>query len=176
MKNIYFAGHMEIDFENKEISNLAKDYRCHIVDSDKILLPFDPIPLNDVYAFGWPSFYYIDEQGKPSLSSKIILDKEYNIIPNIDIFVAFLQEKVTAGTLGEIMYAAFNKKPMYIYYIKSKTESDLYNTNQWYVIGMSEKINPGNVIVKEVTDIDDLLDKLYDDFKIEAKVLKKKVK
>lgn len=165
-KNIYFAGHMEIDFENKELSNLTKDYRCCIVDSDKILMPFDPIPLNEEYAYGWPSFYYADEDGKPSLSSKLILKREFAIIPTIDILVAFLQAEITAGTLGEIMYAAQNKKPMYIYYMKSPTESDLYNTNQWYVIGMAEKINPGNVYVKEVKNISDLLDQLNHDFNI----------
>ncbi len=167
-KNIYFAGHMEIDFENKEISNLTKDYRCCIVDSDKILMPFDPIPLNDEYSYGWPSFYYVDEDGNPSLSSNLILEKEFAIIPTIDIMVAFLQEEITAGTIGEIMYAAFNKKPMYIYYLPSKTESNLYHTNQWYVIGMVEKINPGNVYVKEVSCISDLLDQLYKDFGISA--------
>ena len=165
-KNIYFAGHMEIDFENKELSNLTKDYRCCIVDSEKILMPIEPIALNEEYAYGWPSFYYADELGKPSLSSKIILEKEFAIIPTIDVFVAFLQEKITAGTLGEIMYAAQNKKPMYIYYVASPTESDLYHTNQWYVIGMAEKINPGNVHVKEVKDITDLLKQLENDFKI----------
>lgn len=167
-KNIYFAGHMEIDFENKELSNLTKDYRCCIVDSEKILMPFEPIPLNDEYAYGWPSFYYADEENKPSLSSKLILQKEFAIIPTIDVLVAFLQEKITAGTLGEIMYAAQNKKPMYIYYMPSKTESDLYNTNQWYVIGMAEKINPGNVHVKQVEDINELLDQLNSDFGIQA--------
>ena len=167
-KNIYFAGHMEIDFENKELSNLTKDYRCCIVDSEKILMPFDPIELNDEYAYGWPSFYYADENGNPSLSSKLILEREYAIIPTIDVLVAFLQEKITAGTLGEIMYAAQNKKPMYIYYMPSSTESDLYNTNQRYAIGMAEKINPGNVHVKEVTGITDLLNQLNNDFNIKA--------
>ncbi len=165
-KKIYFAGHMEIDFENKELSNLTKDYRCCIVDSEKILMPFEPIELNDKYAYGWPSFYYADENGNPSLSSKLILEREYAIIPTIDVFVAFLQEKITAGTLGEIMYAAQNKKPMYIYYMPSPTESDLYNTNQWYAIGMAEKINPGNVHVKEVNGITDLLNQLNNDFQI----------
>lgn len=167
-KNIYFAGHMEIDFENKELSNLTKDYRCCIVDSEKILMPFEPIPLNDKYAYGWPSFYYADDEGKPSLSSKLILKREFAIIPTIDIFVAFLQEEITAGTLGELMYAAMNKKPMYIYYIKTPTESELYHTNQWYCIGMAEKINPGNVHAKEVKDMKDLLDKLDSDFGIKA--------
>lgn len=167
-KNIYFAGHMEIDFENKELSNLTKDYRCCIVDSDEILMPFDPIPLNDEYAYGWPSFYYADENGNPSLSSRLILKKEFAIIPTIDILVAFLQEEITAGTIGEIMYAAQNKKPMYIYYLPSPTESELYHTNQWYVIGMAEKINPGNVHVKEVGSISGLLDQLYEDFGIKA--------
>ena len=167
-KNIYFAGHMEIYFENKELSNLTKDYRCCIVDSEKILMPFEPIELNDEYAYGWPSFYYADENGNPSLSSKLILEREYAIIPTIDVLVAFLQEKITAGTLGEIMYAAQNKKPMYIYYMPSPTESDLYNTNQWYAIGMAEKINPGNVHVKEVTGITDLLNQLDNDFNIKS--------
>jgi len=165
-KNIYFAGHMEIDFENNELSNLTKDYRCCLVDSEKIIMPFEPIPLNDKYSYGWPSFYYADAEGKPSLSSKLILEREFSIIPTIDVFVGFLQEKATAGTLGEIMYAAQNKKPMYIYYIASPTESDLYNTDQWYVIGMADKINPGNVHVKEVKDIKDLLNKLKEDFGI----------
>ena len=66
------------------------------------------------------------------------------------------------------MYAAQNKKPMYIYYMPSPTESDLYNTNQWYAIGMAEKINPGNVHVKEVTGITDLLNQLDNDFNIKA--------
>lgn len=167
-KNIYFAGHMEIDFENSEISNLTKDYRCCLVDSKQIIMPFEPIPLNDDYAYGWPSFYYADEEGKPSLSSKLILEREYSIIPTIDIFVAFLQDVATAGTMGEIMYAAMNKKPMYIYYTASPTESDLYNTNQWYAIGMAEKINPGNVHVTEVKDIKDLLYKLDQHFGIKA--------
>lgn len=168
MKKIYFAGHMEIDFENKELSNLTKDYRCCIVDSDKILMPFEPIILNDEYAYGWPSFYYEDENGNPSLSSKLILEREFAIIPTIDVFVAFLQEKVTAGTLGEIMYAAQNKKPMFIYYTPSPTESDLYDTNQWYVIGMAEKINPGNVHIKKVEDITHLLNELNNEFKIKT--------
>ena len=163
-KNIYFAGHMEIDFENKELSNLTKDYRCCIVDSDRILMPFEPIPLNEEYAYGWPSFYYADEEGRPSLSSELILEREFSIIPTIDVFVAFLQKEITAGTIGEIMYAAQNKKPMYIYYISSPTESDLYHTNQWYVIGMAEKINPNNVHVKEVKDITGLLHELETDF------------
>lgn len=167
-KNIYFAGHMEIDFENKELSNLTKDYRCCLVDSEKILMPFEPIPLNDEYNYGWPSFYYADEKGEPSLSSELILKKEFAIIPTIDILVAFLQKEITAGTIGEIMYAAQNKKPMYIYYLPSPTESLLYHTNQWYVIGMAEKINPGNVHVKEVSSISDLLDQLYKDFNIKA--------
>lgn len=167
-KNIYFAGHMEINFENKELSNLTKDYRCCIVDSEKILMPFEPIPLNDEYAYGWPSFYYADELGNPSLSSKLILEKEFEIIPTIDILVAFLQKEITAGTLGEVMYAAQNKKLMYIYYMVSPTESELYNTNQWYVIGMAEKINPGNVHVKEVTGITDLLNQLEKEFGIKA--------
>ena len=111
---------------------------------------------------------YADENGNPSLSSKLILEREYAIIPTIDVLVAFLQEKITAGTLGEIMYAAQNKKPMYIYYMPSPTESDLYNTNQWYVIGMAEKINPGNVHVKEVTGITDLLNQLNNDFNIKT--------
>ena len=169
-KNIYFAGHMDIDFENKKLSNLTKDYRCCIVDSEKILMPFEPIELNDEYAYGWPSFYYEDENGNPSLSSKLILEKEFAIIPTIDVFVAFLSERITAGTLGEMLYAAQNRKPMYIYYIPSLTESDLYNTNQWYAIGMSEKINPGNVHVKEVSGINDLLNQLNNDFHI--KILK----
>lgn len=165
-KNIYFAGHMEIDFENKEISNLTKDYRCCLVDSEKIIMPFEPIPLNEKYSYGWPSFYYADDEGKPSIASKLILEREFSIIPTIDIFVAFLQEEATAGTLGELMYAAQNKKPMYIYYMPSDTESELYNTNQWYAIGMAEKINPGNVHAREVKNITDLLNKLKEDFGI----------
>lgn len=167
-KNIYFAGHMEIDFENKELSNLTRDYRCCLVDSEKILMPFAPIPLNDEYAYGWPSFYYADEFGNPSLSSKLILKNEFAIIPTIDILVAFLTDEITAGTIGEIMYAAQNKKPMYIYYLPSATESDLYHTNQWYVIGMADNINPGNVHVKEVASMTDLLDQLNVDFNIKA--------
>lgn len=168
LKKIYFAGHMEIDFENKELSNLTKDYRCCLVDSEKILMPFDAIKLNDEYAYGWPSFYYADEFGNPSLSSKLILENEFAIIPTIDVFVAFLQKEITAGTIGEMMYAAQNKKPMYIYYLPSETESDLYNTNQWYVIGMAEKINPGNVHVKQVNSLTDLLKQLELDFNIKA--------
>lgn len=167
-KNIYFAGHMEIDFENKEMSNLARDYRCCIVDSERILMPFDPIPLNDEYAYGWPSFYYADENGEPSLSSSLILEREFAIIPTIDVFVAYLGKEATAGTLGEVMYAAQCGKEMHIYYEPSATESDLYNTNQWYAIGMAEKINPGRVFATEAHGIADLLDKLHDDFGIEA--------
>ena len=66
------------------------------------------------------------------------------------------------------MLAAQTKKPIYIYYIPTLTESELYKTNQWYVIGMAEKLNPGNVHVKKVNDISDLLDELYNDFKIQA--------
>lgn len=165
-KNIYFAGHMEIDFENIEFSNLTRDYRCCIVDSEKIMVPFEPIPLNNEYAYGWPSFYYLDEEGKPSISSKLIADKEFEIIKNIDVFVAFLGDKPSGGTIGEIMYAAMNKKKMYIYYTPSPTESEVYHTNQWYPIMMAERINPGNVKVTEVKDITDLLNHLQQDFGI----------
>ena len=145
-KNIYFAGHMEIDFENKEISNLTKDYRCCIVDSDKILMPFDPIPLNDKYSYGWPSFYYADEDGNPSLSSNLILEKEFAIIPTIDIMVAFLQEEITAGTIGEIMYAAFNKKTILLdKYSKKATKTfkskKFVNAKKLYVRVMAYKKN-----------------------------------
>ena len=92
-KKIYFAGSMIIDPKTQEL-DLEKDYRTFLVDSKKILMPFDPIKLNDKYSYGWPSFYYADENGKPSLSSKLIADMEFKIIPEIDILVAFLQEKL----------------------------------------------------------------------------------
>lgn len=166
-KKIYFAGSMIIDPKTQEL-DLEKDYRTFLVDSKKILMPFDPIKLNNKYSYGWPSFYYADEHGKPSLSSKLIADMEFKIIPEIDILVAFLQEKITAGTIGEIMYAAMNKKLMYIYYIPSPTESEVYATNQWYPILMAERINPGNVRVSEVKNLMDLLNHLKDDFGIQA--------
>ena len=166
-KKIYFAGSMIIDPKTEEL-DLERDYRTFLVDMEKILMPFEPIKLNDKYSYGWPSFYYADEQGKPSLSSKLIADMEFKIIPQIDILVAFLQEKVTAGTIGEIMYAAMNKKMMYIYYIPSPTESEVYSTNQWYPILMAERINPGNVKVTEVKDLADLLNHLKSDFGIQA--------
>lgn len=165
-KKIYFAGSMIIDPQTEEL-DLERDYRTFLVDSKKILMPFDSIKLNDKYSYGWPSFYYADENGKPSLSSNLIADREFQIIPQIDVLVAFLQEKITAGTIGEIMYAAMNKKLMYIYYIPSPTESEVYDTNQWYPILMAERINPGNVKVSKVNDLTDLLDHLKNDFGIQ---------
>ena len=57
---------------------------------------------------------------------------------------------------------------MYIYYIPSPTESEVYATNQWYPILMAERINPGNVKVSEVKNLMDLLNHLKDDFGIQA--------
>ena len=78
------------------------------------------------------------------------------------------KENLPSGTIGEIMYAAMNKKLMYIYYIPSPTESEVYDTNQWYPILMAERINPGNVKVSKVKDLSDLLNHLKSDFGIQT--------
>jgi len=165
LKKMYFAGSMIIDPKTEQM-DLTRDYRTFLVDSKKILMPFDPIPLNDEYAYAWPSFYYADDQDKPSLSSKLIIDKEWDILPNVDVLVAFLQEKMSAGTLSEVMLASMFKRPTHVYYTPSPTESDVYNTNQWYPLLMAQKLNPDNVKVSEVTGLTDLLRHLKSDFGI----------
>jgi adenylylsulfate kinase-like enzyme len=165
-KNIYFAGSMIIDYETGKI-DLEKDYRTFLVKENEFMTPSGPIPLNNDYAYSGPRFYYLDGSGEESVSSRLVVAQEAKMISDeIDLFVAFLQEDVSAGTVAELIYAAHYKKNIHVYYLPTPSDSNAYNTNQWFPIVLAEHINPGKVKVSEVKDLNDLLSNLERDYGI----------
>lgn len=167
MKSIYFAGHMIIN-DNNEI-DMDNDYRACILGdrANQIVNSFvEPIPLTPIYGYGYPSFYYADADGNPSIASDLIIKTERRTLKETDILVAYLGTKPTAGTLGEIMYASLNGTETYIYYEPSKTDSLIYQTNQWYPIMMAKAELGDRCHIKEIKSVHHFLDELYVDFGI----------
>lgn len=159
LPKVYFASKFvkkgidgKISFENDFRTKLLQDnnklnnynYNSFILDKYHYIGPF-----------------YNEKAGTGDLTStecEQVVNCENNLIDRCDIFMAYLDNEQSPGTITELVYAALNNKKILIFYKPDEKSKYSINTDSWYPIVFSkEKVGNNNINIIPVNSTDDIV-------------------
>lgn len=63
-----------------------------------------------------------------------MVSQEKKLIEMCDVFICYLDDKISLGTISELVYAATLKKQIIVYYTKSNDIEYRLKTDSWFPI------------------------------------------
>ena len=81
--------------------------------------------------------FYNEKASDGSLTSSIceeVVQTENELIDKCDIFIVYFDSNISPGSITELIYAAFKKKKIEIYYVKEDDISYELKSSNWYPI------------------------------------------
>lgn len=87
-----------------------------------------------------------------------VVNCENRLIDRCDIFMAYLDEEKSPGTITELVYASLNKKNIIVFYKPDKDNKYSINTDSWYPIVFSkEQVGTNNIKIIPVNNTDEII-------------------
>ncbi len=145
MKKIYFAGKFnksETRLNSLE-GMLRNDYRSQLLGDANLLTYYQKnLIINNKFEYIGP--FYCEQASNGDYTStdcKTVLNAEYNLIKNSDIFVVVLGESFSVGSIVELGWALQENKQIIILY---QEEKSVYTIASEYWFAIADAINRSN--------------------------------
>ena len=106
---------------------------------------------NETYNYIGPFWSEVTSKGEFSATDSYeVVKTELKLIDECDLFIAFLGNDISPGTIAELVYAASKNKEVKIYYVKDPEVKLTLKSNNWFPIMVSTQIG-NNVDLIEVS-------------------------
>lgn len=159
LPKVYFAS----KFIKKELNgsiSFEEDFRTKLLqDSDKLNNYNYNSFIFDKYQYIGP--FYNEKASTGNLTNKEceqVVNCENKLIDRCDIFMAYLDEKKSPGTITELVYASLIRKKIIVFYKPDKNNNYSINTDSWYPIVFSkEQIGKDNIDIIPVNNTDEVV-------------------
>ena len=151
---VYIAAKFKLQGNGSLADKLKNDIRSLILESSKKLTintGYVKIPYSKSLYTG-P--FYCEQASNGNYTStdcNTVVTEELKAVANSDVFIVYLDENYSCGSITELIYAAEHNKKIVIIY---KEESDIkYETKSehWFAITAVKQLSK-NVIIKQVKD------------------------
>ena len=159
LPRVYFAS----KFIKKELNgsiSFEKDFRTILLqDSNKLNNYNYNSFIFDKYQYIGP--FFNEKASTGNLTNKEceqVVNCENNLIDRCDIFMAYLDEEKSPGTITELVYASLIGKKIIVFYKPDKNNNYSINTDSWYPIVFSkEQIGKDNIDIIPVNNTDEVV-------------------
>lgn len=159
LPKVYFAS----KFIKKELNgsiSFEEDFRTKLLqDSNKLNNYNYNSFIFDKYQYIGP--FYNEKASTGNLTNKEceqVVNCENKLIDRCDIFMAYLDEKKSPGTITELVYASLIRKKIIVFYKPDKNNNYSINTDSWYPIVFSkEQIGKDNIDIIPVNNTDEVV-------------------
>lgn len=150
----------------KNGKSFADDFRTTLIGSEKDFVDFnnhsfiDDFGGNIKYQYLGP--FYNEKASDGQLTSSVceeVVNTENALIRKCDIFIVFLNETCSPGSIAELIYAATLNKKIIIFYIKESDVSYEMKSSNWYPI-VTAKSLADNVNIVEVSDTNEIIERI----------------
>ena len=157
-KRIYMAMHFEVDKHEDKIS-LERDVRDKLLrETGSGLLDYYSNCYVSLKGFG--DFHYVgpfyNEKASDGLLTssdcEVVVLQEKKLIDLCDVFLVYLDDNVSPGSISELMYAVLKNKDIIILY---KNESDIsysLKSSNWFPIVFSLQLS-NKIQIKSIDDL-----------------------
>ena len=160
MKKVYIAGSF---YKNGD--SLKDDFRTELLGDEKKLWNECEAYVNvfgETMKYVGPFFYYPEREKtmEDLTEQEVVVKQEKEAVKNCDIFVGYLGEKSSHGTVAELMHAVELGKEVYLYYAKKENERDI-KSEYWFPMLMAREIakeNDMRFMMKEVNGAKEFLE------------------
>ena len=159
LPKVYFAS----KFIKKELDgkiSFENDFRTKLLQDNNKLNNYNYNSfILDKYHYIGP--FYNEKAGTGDLTNtecEQVVKCENNLIDKCDIFMAYLDNEQSPGTITELVYASLNNKKILIFYKPDETSKYNINTDSWYPIVFSkEKVGNKNIDIIPVNSTNDII-------------------
>lgn len=162
LPKVYIASRFIKTESETEKIGFHNDFRSRLIGDDKLFVDFN----NKTFVYneaGIPTAQYIgpfynEKASDGTLTSDIcdeVVQTENKLIDRCNIFIAYFDEIISPGGITELIYAAFKKKAVVIFF---KLEDDVkyeLKTSCWYPITTVKQLNTHTEVypVKNENDV-----------------------
>ena len=155
LKRVYVAKKFDKICRDGEI-DLSYDIRDIILKEygNKGLLDYSPNCFIEMPDIGNGILHYVgpfynEKAGLGILTStecEKVVEQEKSLIDICDVFVCYLYEELSPGTISEIIYAATLHKEIIVYYESNSSVSYELKTDNWFPITLAKKLTSVKLI------------------------------
>lgn len=140
LPKVYIASKFMKENINRKLS-FKNDFRTKLIGNENDFVDFNNHSFirdssgNLKYQYLGP--FYNEKASDGSLTSSIceeVVQTENELIDKCDIFIVYFDSNISPGSITELIYAAFKKKKIEIYYVKEDDISYELKSSNWYPI------------------------------------------
>lgn len=162
LPKVYFAS----KFNKKEVNGIISfenDFRSKLLCSKDKLNNYNYNSfIFDKYQYIGP--FYNEKASTGNLTNtecEQVVNCENELIDRCDVFMAYLDEKQSPGTVTELVYASLKGKKIIVFYKPDKNNNYSISTDSWYPIVFSKKqLGNKNIDIIPVNSTNDIVDYL----------------
>lgn len=136
---VYIASRFKKRYWEDGTLDLSGDFRTKLLQKESLFMDYN----NESFISGQdgtPSYQYIgpfynEKASDGRLTSTIceeVVRTENEIIDHCDVFIAYMDETVSPGSVTELIYAAFQGKEIIIFYKVEEGIEYEFKTSNWY--------------------------------------------
>ena len=158
LPKVYFASKFIKSYKNNKLS-FEKDFRSKLIGNNKLENYNYNSFILDKYQYIGPFFNEKASCGNLTNNEcEKVVDCENNLIDKCDIFMAYLDEEQSPGTITELVYASLNNKKIIIFYKPDKNNKYSINTDSWYPIVFSKRqVGENNIEIVKVNSPSEII-------------------
>lgn len=145
--------------------DLADDFRSNLIGDATLFMDFNSCSFikdnsgNYKYQFIGP--FYNEKASTGDLTSSIcdeVVNTESKLIDKCDIFMVYLDDKVSPGGISELMYAVMKNKEIVIFYKVNEDVDYELHTDNWYPITQAKQLLGDKVKIVPVKNEKELIE------------------
>lgn len=161
---VYIASKFQKEIIDGQLS-FKNDYRTDLIGCEKNFVDFNNHSFikdnNENIKYQYLGPFYNEKASDGLLTSTIcdeVVATENSLIERCDIFVVYLDDLISPGSITELAYASLLKKKIIIFYKKEDDISYELKSSNWYPIIFSKQIaGENNVLIIEVKNTTDII-------------------
>jgi len=159
LPKVYFASKFIKTYKNNKLS-FENDFRTKLLSDNNKLENYNYNSfINNKYQYIGP--FYNEKASNGNLTNtecEKVVNCENNLIDRCDIFMAYLDEKQSPGTITELVYASLINKKIIVFYKPDINNKYNINTDSWYPIVFSkEQVGSKNIKIIPVKDSSEII-------------------
>lgn len=159
LPKVYFASKFVKTYKNNKLS-FEKDFRTKVLSGNNKLENYNYNSyIYDKYQYIGPFFNEKASDGNlTNTECEKVVNCENSLINRCDIFMAYLDNNQSPGTITELVYASLLKKKIVIFYKPDQNNKYSINTDSWYPIVFSkEEVGEKNIEIIPVNNTEEII-------------------
>lgn len=159
LPKVYIASKFIKNNKNGKLS-FKNDFRSKLLGNEDKLLDYNfKSYIYDKYQYLGP--FYNEKASNGNLTNtecESVVKCENLLIDRCDIFIAYIDEEKSPGTITELTYAAFKNKKIIVFYKPDKNNKYKIATDSWYpIISAQEVVGKEKIKITPVNNEDEII-------------------